>query len=173
MSMLSLAAVLALAGQCAPEIDSNLIAGIARHESGAIVDGQMVFNPAAIHANTNGSVDRGLMQINSANLAWLGLTEQTAFDPCRSIAAAARLLHSINIYNTGSSWRGLAPCNGPHPPAGCGYTMGTIAAIQQVKGMPGLPVGPPGSAPKRPVAPPTLQDQLTAFTTKGADVSYR
>jgi hypothetical protein len=38
------------------------------------------------------SVDLGLMQINSGNLASLGLGVKDAFDPCRSLDAAHRIL---------------------------------------------------------------------------------
>ena len=71
------------------------------------------------------SVDLGLMQINSANLAKLGLTPVQAFDPCRSIAAAASILtgdyaggdtheaqqnalrEAISRYNTGDAEGGF------------------------------------------------------------------
>ncbi len=72
------------------------------------------------------SVDLGLMQINSGNLAKLGLTVETALDPCRSLAAGAlilsaaysqgssvaeqeaALLIAFSRYNTGRSLAGLA-----------------------------------------------------------------
>jgi type IV secretion system protein VirB1 len=38
------------------------------------------------------SLDLGLMQINAANLANLGMRVQDAFDPCRSLAAASTIL---------------------------------------------------------------------------------
>jgi type IV secretion system protein VirB1 len=108
---MTLAAVLALASQCAPSLDQNLIAGIAKHESG--------LNPLVLHDNTisrryapgtasearalaadlihvqGHSVDLGFMQINSRNLAYLGLPESEAFDACHSIKAAATLLQSL------------------------------------------------------------------------------
>ena len=37
-------------------------------------------------------IDAGLAQINSDNWSWLGLSEETVFDPCRNLAAAERLL---------------------------------------------------------------------------------
>jgi hypothetical protein len=119
---MTLAAVLALASQCAPNLDQNLIAGIAKHESG--------LNPLVLHDNTTSrsyapgtasearalaadlihvqghSVDLGLMQINSRNLAYLGLPESEAFDSCQSIRAAATLFRAISYYNTGSPTRG-------------------------------------------------------------------
>jgi 2-iminobutanoate/2-iminopropanoate deaminase len=61
-----------------------IMVGIARHESG--------LDPAAVHHNANGTIDVGIAQVNSANFGWLGLTMATAFDPCRNIAAGARVL---------------------------------------------------------------------------------
>ena len=163
---MTLAAVLALASQCAPSLDQNLIAGIAKHESG--------LSPVVLHDNTTSrsyapatvseartlaadlihvqghSVDLGLMQINSRNLAYLGLPESEAFDACQSIRAAATLFRAISYYNTGSPTRGLTPCIGPSSPPGCGYTPSTIASIQQVKALATMTVSelaPPARTP--------------------------
>jgi type IV secretion system protein VirB1 len=163
---MTLAAVLALASQCAPNLDQNLIVGIAKHESG--------LNPVVLHDNATSrsyapetvsealtlaaylihvqghSVDLGLMQINSRNLAYLGLSESQAFDACHSIQAAATLFRAISYYNTGSPTRGLAPCTGPSSPPGCGYTPSTIASIEQVKAlatMTASEIPPPARAP--------------------------
>ena len=71
------------------------------------------------------NIDLGLGQINSANLSWLGLSVESAFDPCRNIAAAAKILSqnylqatsrgadaplaaALSAYNTGSMTNGLA-----------------------------------------------------------------
>ena len=79
------------------DIPPNLLKAIAKVESD--------FNPKAINVNVNLSRDLGLMQINSKNLAKLGLNEQTAFDPEQSIRAASSLLKSIkhelgNLFST-------------------------------------------------------------------------
>jgi type IV secretion system protein VirB1 len=185
MSALALAAVLGLAGPCAPSLDPNLLAGIATHESG--------LNPVVLHDNTTSrsyapdtvpeavalaanlihaqghSVDLGLMQINSRNLAYLGLAEADAFDACHSITAAATLFRAISYYNTGSPTRGFAN----------GYTPSTIASIQQVRGkaMPGLPAIPAAPPPKQPTSPPapviTLADQTRSAVTRQREVAYR
>ncbi len=90
-----------------PAVAIETGAAVARAESG--------FNTLAIHDNTTGrnytpaslpeaitvattllragnSLDLGLMQINSANLARLGLTIASAFDACRNMAAGAQIL---------------------------------------------------------------------------------
>lgn len=68
--------------------------------------------------------DAGLMQINSANFARLGVSPETVFDPCTNLRAGARLLAdnygrarvsghadplraALSEYNTGSRSRGL------------------------------------------------------------------
>jgi hypothetical protein len=99
MSALPLAVVLSMAASCQSVVAPATIAGIAQHESG--------LDPDAVHRNADGSTDFGLMQINSTNFSWLGLTAQSALDPCRSIAAAARLLTSFSRYNTGSPTQGI------------------------------------------------------------------
>jgi type IV secretion system protein VirB1 len=104
---MALAVVLQLAATCAPNVAPETTAAIAKAESG--------FDPLAINDNTTRltyfersvqdavarasmlrarghSIDLGLMQINSANLDDLGLSIADSFDPCRSIAAGARVL---------------------------------------------------------------------------------
>ncbi len=73
------------------------------------------------------SIDMGLGQINSANLARLGITVEKVFDPCMNLAAAGTILHenylsalkngqtqqhalqsALSAYNTGSFTRGVS-----------------------------------------------------------------
>lgn len=72
------------------------------------------------------SVDMGLMQVNSRNLAKVGLTPETVFEPCNNIRAGTMILSgnysraivqhgegqaalraSLSAYNTGSMTRGF------------------------------------------------------------------
>jgi soluble lytic murein transglycosylase-like protein len=101
--------------------------GIAQHESS--------LDPVAIHRNANGTLDVGLAQVNSANFAWLGLTLQTALDPCRNLAAGARVL--------------LAKYNG-NPPESvkAAYADGVTA---QIRALSDGPPAPPSSPPDPPV----------------------
>jgi type IV secretion system protein VirB1 len=138
---LSAAVFLQLAAACGPTVHVETLASIAHAESS--------FDPLAIHDNVTGrtyrpntlaqavqlagdlisvkrrSVDLGLMQINSANLSWLGLSIADTFDPCKNIAAGARvlvggyevpaagldaqpaLLRALSRYNTGKPDRGF------------------------------------------------------------------
>lgn len=129
-----------LALRCGPSVAPSTLASIARTESG--------FQVLTINDNTTGisgvpatheiavqlaaslleaghSVDLGIMQINSGNFAKLGLTAESAFDPCKSIAAAASVLAgsfaggethegqqtalrvALSKYNTGDAKRGF------------------------------------------------------------------
>lgn len=99
MILLTAAAVLTLAGSCQSAVAPVTILKIAQHESG--------LNPEATHRNRDGSTDYGLMQVNERNFPWLGLTRESALDPCQSIAAAAKLLASFSRYNSGSPTRSL------------------------------------------------------------------
>lgn len=90
---------LALADRCAPGVAPGTLLPIAYVESR--------LNPAAVNINKDGSRDIGLMQINERNFGWLGLTHQTALDPCESIRAASNLLKSYSRYNTGNPEKGF------------------------------------------------------------------
>ena len=140
--MLDLAFVLALSQTCAPSVAPQTLAAIAHVESR--------FDPLAIGVNrgprpagrardaaeavtiarrliaSGANLDLGLAQINSANLGWLGLSVEAAFDPCRNLAAAATVLQAgyrplartaearqaalrvaLSRYNTGDPQRGF------------------------------------------------------------------
>jgi type IV secretion system protein VirB1 len=119
MSALSLAAVTLLAASCQHVAAPATVVGIAQHESG--------FDPLRIHQNADGSRDYGLMQINERNFGWLGLTEQTALDPCASIAAGAAVLTALSRYNSGSPTRSLP------------YALAVSARIDAARGVPSSP----------------------------------
>lgn len=89
-------------------VSPNLLHALAWHESR--------FNPGAVSAaNTNGTRDYGLMQINSVNLAPNGLTPDTALsDVNGNVRAAVSVLQEgepnakgladlISIYNAGQA----------------------------------------------------------------------
>lgn len=140
--ILEIATVVALSHQCAPSVAVETLVSLVHTESR--------FNPYAIGVNAKGvkaphpvdrasataaarsliargyNIDLGLGQINSANLRWLGLSVEDAFDPCRNLAASARVLSSnylavaqssltteaaiataMSMYNTGSRSRGF------------------------------------------------------------------
>lgn len=140
--ILELAAFVALAEQCAPQVAPETLT--------AIVSVESRFNPYAIGVNRAAglsrqptsapeavrvarqliaqgrNIDLGLGQINSANLEWLDLSIEDAFDPCKNLSAAARVLQggystasrqttnpqqalrvALSLYNIGNSSRGF------------------------------------------------------------------
>ena len=114
-AVLTLAAFQTLAAACAPGVAPDTLAAIAQTESrlhafaigingpggGAILatTRQAAIERAHALLRDGRSIDLGLMQINSRNLGWLGLSVEDAFDPCRNLAAGARLLTSFSGYN--------------------------------------------------------------------------
>lgn len=81
-----------------------LLYGVIQHESGG--------NPNAINQDSNGSVDRGLAQINSA--AHPDVTAAQAYDPNFAIPYSAHYL--ANLYNKYGSWdSALAAYNSGSP----------------------------------------------------------
>ena len=140
--ILALEQMQALADNCAPAVAAETLIAVAKVESGfnplAIgVNGQPAVRVRAINRTdaaakaqalieAGRSVDLGLAQINSRNLEWLGLSVDAAFDPCRNLAASARvlqdgyaraapkavgeqpaLLTALSYYNTGHPERGF------------------------------------------------------------------
>lgn len=182
--ILPLAVFTQLAASCGPSVHVDTLAALARTES--------AFNTAAINDNTDRrrylprsrddaialatdlitvkhhSVDLGLMQVNSANLPGLGMTIADAFDACKNIGGAARvltaayrppaigqdtqpaLLQAISRYNTGHPARGFAN----------GYVAKVQASAEQV--VPAIRLAGPetigqggGNTPAPPQLPPS------------------
>lgn len=134
-----MAHIIALASQCAPTVaPETLYAVIATESQGnpfaiginggkrlerqprnrgeAVATARMLLSQGA-------NIDLGLGQINSANLSWLQLSVEDAFEPCANIRAAAKVLSSnykaalaagheaplgaaLSAYNTGSMTKG-------------------------------------------------------------------
>lgn len=169
--MLDLASILILAQACAPQSAPETLAAVAWAESR--------FDPLAIGVNRGprparrardaadaariarslldrgANLDLGLGQINSDNLEWLGLSLEAAFDPCRNLAAADRVLRAgyrpradetpqqslrvaLSRYNTG------------HPERG--FRNGYVARVEAAAGTLGLAQRPRISPLQAPVA---------------------
>lgn len=119
---LTAAAFIALAASCAPLVGAETLLAVAKTES--------ALEPLAIHDNMRRqsynpldkdqalqisrslirqghSLDLGLLQVNTGNFQWLGLTLEQAFDPCSSITAGAAVLTAFSQYNTGSPRAGF------------------------------------------------------------------
>jgi hypothetical protein len=122
----TLLAFIAAHGCVSPSL-APVMVGIAQHESN--------LDATKVHRNPNGTYDVGIAQINTANFGWLGLTMETALDPCRNLAAGARVL--------------FAKYNGNPPDAGkAAYAADVTARIRAIDSTP--------SAPEPPSDPPVI-----------------
>jgi type IV secretion system protein VirB1 len=175
MTALSIPMALAIALHCAPAVDPEMLVAIAQQEtglepmtlqdntSGQVLYGAGVINAARRLIAAGHSVDLGAWQINSRNLSLLGLRVADPFEPCKAVAAAARLLELFSRYNTGSPSRGVAN----------GYAAAVMTAIHRVKAAgPVVPPAvavmaqPPTSAPD-PFTKPSRTGRDLVFTTAG------
>jgi type IV secretion system protein VirB1 len=172
--MLDPQAVVDLAVQCAPGVAPATLLAVARAESR--------LDPLAIGVNGPGrrpapstpaeaiaaarvlvaagrDIDLGLAQINIRNLARLGLSIETAFDPCRNLAAAGQVLRegyargrarhgagqaalrvAFSVYNTGHAEHGFAN----------GYVARVVAQARRSGGPSTEPAPPLAPAPSPP-----------------------
>lgn len=178
--MADLAALFDLAQRCAPTVAPMTMVSIVQVESRG--------NPLAINVNRapdplpanslleaiataerligqGQNLDLGLAQINSKNLAPLGLTVADAFEPCRNLAAAAKLLQTnylaaarlapeqdalrmaFSAYNTGNHRRG--------------FLNGYVAKVEAeaIKLTPGATAS---AGRRQPALPPALQEAVDA-----------
>jgi type IV secretion system protein VirB1 len=155
---------------CAPNVAPTTLQAIVEVESGGNplalnINGMRVQPPpakdtreAALVAESyiarGYSVDIGIMQVNSRNLAALGTTVEQVLDPCMNIRAAATILTAdyaaaarthgdgqpalqaaLSAYNTGDSYRGFA--NGYvaryYGPGGGPALTGSVRAVVAAK----------------------------------------
>ncbi len=88
-------------------ISPQLLAGIAQTESN--------LNSRALNRNRNGSVDYGVMQINSSWVKSLGLPlERLMGDPCYNVTTGARILRDC-LDRHGSTWNAVGCYNARSP----------------------------------------------------------
>ncbi len=80
--------------------------GISPHLLKAIAKAESNLNPIAMNHNSNGTVDVGLMQINSIWADQLGPTWDRLSDPCTNVMVGAWIL-SRCIKDYGSSWQAV------------------------------------------------------------------
>jgi hypothetical protein len=91
------------------KVSVSSLRGIAQVESG--------MNLNAVNTNTNGTVDIGLMQINSTwlpTLAREGITRESLFDACTNAYVGAWIL-SQNIRQLGANWNAIGAYNPRRP----------------------------------------------------------
>lgn len=96
-----------MAAGCAPGVDPRLLMVQAQRES-------HMDTAAVSPKNHDGSVDYGLMQINSKNFGLLNIHSiAEVMDPCRNLMAAADLYRLLSRYNSGNPTKSLASYAAP------------------------------------------------------------
>ncbi|RQZ17099.1 lytic transglycosylase [Burkholderia sp. Bp9031] len=128
-------------------VSVSLLRGIAQVESG--------MNPNAVNTNTNGTVDIGLMQINSTwlpTLAREGITRESLFDACTNAYVGAWIL-SQNIRQLGANWNAIGAYNAASPDKRLAYARKVYDAIRTMPDSPDtpMPILPPSFTPPQQV----------------------
>ncbi|MPV70217.1 lytic transglycosylase domain-containing protein [Burkholderia sp. BE17] len=104
------------------QVNADVLRAIAYRESG--------MNASALHKNSNGSIDVGLMQINSVNFAYLeqkNIAPERLHNPAtNALAGAALLRRQIDRY--GDTWRAVGAYHSITPALSNAYA----AAIHDV-----------------------------------------
>jgi soluble lytic murein transglycosylase-like protein len=96
-------------------IEPNLLRAIAAHESQGASQTTV--------SNSNGSVDRGLMGINSVHLpdlAAYGINARSLYDPCTNVMAGAWLLKK-KILRHGYTWNAVGAYHSETPARNADY----------------------------------------------------
>lgn len=91
--------------------------------------------PEALHKNSNGSTDYGLMQINSIHLpvlAQYGISTSTLMEPCKNVYIAAwHLRQQMNKY--GNTWQAVGAYHSETPTLRDHYARQIVAILQKWK----------------------------------------
>ena len=98
----------------------------------AITKAESDFNPGAVNYNKNGSIDVGLMQINSIHAKQLGKTWDLLFDPCTNVMTGAWVLRQC-IDQYGNTWEGIGCYNSRTPSKRNIYAARIAKIIQQAQ----------------------------------------
>lgn len=103
------------------EFDCFTAAGAYQHVSPAVLRAiawrESHGNGSAIHRNANGSVDYGMMQINSIHLPVLaryGVSSADLMNPCANIFVAAWHLHKMMV-KYGNTWTAIGAYHSETP----------------------------------------------------------
>lgn len=98
----------------------------------AIANAESSLDPSAIHRNSNGTVDIGLMQINSIWAEQLGKTWDRLNDPCTNVMAGAWILSQC-FRDYGYTWQAVGCYHSRTPTRRDAYAS-RIAAILERAG---------------------------------------
>ncbi|WP_322069820.1 lytic transglycosylase domain-containing protein [Paraburkholderia bannensis] len=124
-------------------VNVSLMRAIAQVESGTQTN--------VVNRNSNGTVDIGLMQINSSwlpRLAQVGITQQSLYDPCTNAYVAAWIL-AENIRQFGPTWNAIGAYNAASPDKRLAYAQKVYATAQSITSSPDspMPILPPSYTP--------------------------
>jgi len=98
----------------------------------AIAEVETGFNPTAVSTNRDGSLDVGLMQINSRWRNSIGeKTWGSLFDPCTNVRVAAGILAEC-IAEHGYSWQGIGCYNAVSTDRQADYARKILSVMQQI-----------------------------------------
>lgn len=100
----------------------------------AIAEQESRYDPVAIGRNPNGSLDIGLMQINSAWLPLLqayGVTSNSLLDPCTNAFVGAWVLR-INVERLGATWGAVGAYNANSAAKQLDYAKAVLARVQRL-----------------------------------------
>ena len=112
------------------QVDARLVRAIAQVESR--------MRPDAVGANTDGSTDIGLMQINSSwvpSLARYGITRAHLFDACVNAYVGSWIL-SRNIQQLGLTWDAVGAYNAKSPAKRLIYAQKVYQALATISSTP-------------------------------------
>ncbi|MDR3098494.1 MAG: transglycosylase SLT domain-containing protein [Paraburkholderia sp.] len=147
-------------------VNVSLMRAIAQVESGT--------QTHAINTNSNGTVDIGLMQINSSwlpRLAREGISQQSLLDPCTNAYVGAWIL-SENIRQYGPTWSAIGAYNAASPDKRLAYARKVYDTAQSITSSPDspMPILPPSYVPPETYSPfATLQvNQVKMSAPRGA-----
>ena len=108
-------------------------------------------NPNEIGKNKNGSLDLGMMQINTIwlpELAKYGIKRENLMDGCTSIYIGAWIL-AKNFKTYGYTWRAIGAYNSANLDIGYKYAQKVYDTHRRITGMPTIYYGP--KAPEQPL----------------------
>lgn len=99
----------------------------------AIAKTESSFDPSAFHRNSNGTVDVGLMQINSIWANQLGKIWDSLHDPCTNVMTGAWILSQC-MQDYGYTWKAVGCYHSRTPEKRDAYALKIAAILEQSRG---------------------------------------
>lgn len=99
----------------------------------SIAKTESAFDSSAINRNLNGTVDIGLMQINSIWAKQLGKTWDSLHDPCTNVMVGAWILSQC-MQDYGYSWKAVGCYHSRTPERRDAYALRIASILKQAMG---------------------------------------